>query len=288
MNCLGASSVAVIFTSYSNETNFSSKGYVYLLGWILTCVATGYDVAAHLAEEAQYPTKTVPKAVFWSTFISYLTGWALMLSLMAVLPSNPSSLTPPRDYSAPAQALTAVLPRGLSGVLLAMTLVTMQFQDVAQLLASSRFVWALARDSALPTSPYFRRLSFNSRIPVRAALGICCIVGPSMLLLAASRSIVTSLMLQGCGATLLLAYYCPVLCYLFCPKGALDVDGRNEWTLRSWSKPFAYAASAYVGLIVVMMCCPNGWPVNASELRTTPSHAIPQWWSRRRLQLRVF
>jgi amino acid transporter len=79
-----ASSPSFIFTSYRNETGWTSKGYVYLLGWVLTSIATGQDVAAHLAEEAKYPTKSVPMGVFWGTAFSYLIGWIVMLCIMAV------------------------------------------------------------------------------------------------------------------------------------------------------------------------------------------------------------
>lgn len=90
-NCFNAqmltsrtSTTAFIFTSYANHSGFSAKGYVYLLGWVLTSIATGQDIAAHLAEESVYPTKTVPRAIFWCTFLSYLAGYIVMLSIMAV------------------------------------------------------------------------------------------------------------------------------------------------------------------------------------------------------------
>jgi amino acid transporter len=141
----------------------------------------------------------------------------------------------------------------------------MQFQDIAQLLASSRFVWALARDDAVPFSPHLRRLSADTRIPVRAIWVICIFVAPALLLVIGSRKIVTSLILSGCGASLVIAYLIPVLCYLTCARDALDVDGRNEWTLRRWSKWVAVVGTAYICLIIVLMCCPNTAPVTASE-----------------------
>lgn len=169
-----------------------------------------------------------------------------------------------RDYGAPAQILTEVLPRPMAFCVVLLLLVLMQFQDIAQLLASSRFIWALARDSAIPFSPWLSRLS-TSRIPLRATWVVCAIAGPALLLIAVSRKIVTSLVLQGCGSSLVLAYLMPVICYLTCSSGALDADGRNEWTLRGWSKPFAVLGSTYVLLIIVLMLCPNTAPVSASK-----------------------
>ena len=263
---LSASSAHYIFTEYANTTGFTRKGYVYLLGWVLTSIATGQDVAAHLAEEAKYPTKTVPKAIFWSTAISYLAGWALSLSLMAVPRDTVSvSSSPARDYGAAAQTLTSVLPRSLAFFILILVILGMQFQDIAQLLASSRFIWALARDSAIPGSSYLSHLSMSSRIPVRATWAVCFIVSLSLMLIATSRSIVTNLMLEGGGAVLVLAYGLPVVCYLTCGKGALDVDGRNDWTLRGWSRYVAYIALAYTLLIIILISCPTDWPITASK-----------------------
>lgn len=258
-------STATIFTSYANGTGFTSKGYVYLLGWVLTSIATGQDVGSHMAEETKFPTKTVPLAIFWSTAISYISGWVVMLSIMAVSPETRSLDTPVKSYSAPAQMLTEVLPRPVAFVLVLLLVFLMQFQDIAQLLASSRFVWALARDDAVPFSPHLRRLSADTRIPVRAIWVICIFVAPALLLVIGSRKIVTSLILSGCGASLVIAYLIPVLCYLTCARDALDVDGRNEWTLRRWSRWVAVVGTAYICLIIVLMCCPNTGPVTATS-----------------------
>lgn len=172
---------------------------------------------------------------------------------------------PSKDYGAPAQLLTESLPRPVAFFVLLLIVVGMQFQDIAQLLASSRFIWALARDSALPFSTYFQKLSKSTKIPVRSTWAVCMVAAPPMLLILINRAISTTLILSGCGTSLFLAYAMPVACYLTCPNGALDTDGRNEWTLRRWSKPLAWIAMTYVGLIVILMCVPKDLPVTASE-----------------------
>lgn len=170
--------------------------------------------------------------------------------------------------------LTEILPRPLAFTILLLIVILMIIQDTAQLLASSRFMWALARDSAIPFSPYLRRLSAGTQLPVRATWTVCAIAAPCLLLIAGSRQIVTSLILSGCGSSLVLAYLMPVVCYLCCPKGALDIDGRNAWTLRSASRYVAAFGSCYVVLIIVMMCCPNFYPVTSSESWACLSKAL--------------
>jgi len=97
-----------VFTSYRNTTGFRSKSYVYMLGascsspscsslssgtlmlppllagWVLTCVATGMEASAHMAEDTKRPSRTVPLAMFWSVAATYIMGWVSICVLLAV------------------------------------------------------------------------------------------------------------------------------------------------------------------------------------------------------------
>jgi amino acid transporter len=64
-----------VFTSYTNNSGWSSPVVVYLLGWVGTTLASGADASAHIAEETKSPARNVPMAIFWSTFVSYCLGW---------------------------------------------------------------------------------------------------------------------------------------------------------------------------------------------------------------------
>lgn len=46
-----------------------------LAGWVLTCVASGMESAAHIAEDTKSPARTVPLAMFWSVAATYIMGW---------------------------------------------------------------------------------------------------------------------------------------------------------------------------------------------------------------------
>lgn len=49
----------------------------FLAGWVLTCVASGMEACAHMAEDTKAPARTVPMAMFWSVFVSYAFGWVV-------------------------------------------------------------------------------------------------------------------------------------------------------------------------------------------------------------------
>lgn len=70
-------------------TRFSASysDCVLLPGWVLTCVATGMEASAHMAEDTKKPSRTVPLAMFWSVVATYLMGWVSICVLLAVCSS---------------------------------------------------------------------------------------------------------------------------------------------------------------------------------------------------------
>lgn len=110
----------------------------------------------------------------------------------------------------PAYIFVLNLSKPVALIILIALLGCMVLQDVAQLTASSRFVWALARDqgpsrkpeveltrAALPFSNVWRRVSTKHRIPRLGAALITVVAVPALLVLAAGNSVLTGLALQG-------------------------------------------------------------------------------------------
>jgi amino acid transporter len=93
----------------------------------------------------------------------------------------------------------------------------MLFQDVAQLLASSRFLWALARDTALPFSPYLKMLS-KDRIPILAVWVMITISLVGCVLSSVKQALISNLITDGYAMTSLTAYLLPIGIYLCCDK----------------------------------------------------------------------
>ncbi|BGP19556.1 hypothetical protein JCM10213_000156 [Rhodosporidiobolus nylandii] len=248
-----------VFTTYHNSTGFESRSYVYMIGWCLTCVATGMEASAHMAEDTKKPSRTVPLAMFWSTAASYLMGWVTICVLLATL--NRDGLDPNLQ---PSIAIIAnSIPRAYTTLILVFVLLSFVFQCVAQLLATSRFIWALARESALPFSTFFRRLSPSNRQPSRAIWGTIAIAFPSLIFLAINTSIISTTLLEGAGITATCAYVVPLLIYLFCPSDVLRGDGRAKWTLRGASKVVAAPVVLFLLTFMITMCLPTGYPVTS-------------------------
>ena len=136
--------------------------------------------------------------------------------------------------------LSNTLSRPYATLVSVIILMAMLSQNVAQLLATSRFIWALARESALPFSHLLRTISVRRRQPIPAIWVVVIIVGASLLLLRISTRIIGTILLEGAGWSVMFSYLIPIVIYLFCPDDALAGDGRAQWTLRKYSKILAW------------------------------------------------
>ncbi|GAA97304.1 uncharacterized protein L969DRAFT_14610 [Mixia osmundae IAM 14324] len=264
-------SASEVFFSYSNNTGYKSAGVVYLLGWVLTCITTGFETAPHMSEETKVPARTIPRAVFWSTVISYVLGSLLTLVVLSSARRSSAGLkSEPRPYFAPAEILFENLRRPLALAILVMVLVAMLCQGAAQMLGTSRFTWALARDSALPFSSHLRHVSSHHRLPRRAILVVATVNLMALTLIMINSDIVTSLFIRGAGSSTFLAYAAPIAILLISPAGVLESGRYKIWTLRGFRKPMAIVSVLFVTLILIVMCFPTSLPVTSISLSYAP------------------
>lgn len=149
-------------------------------------------------------------------------------------------------------------------VVLILVLLSSVFQNLAQLLATSRFAWALARESALPFSSFFKVIS-KGRIPYNATWAVVIIMAPALMLLRFSQAIFTTVLLEGAGWATIAAYFIPVAIYVMAPRDALQGDGRGEWSLRRMSKPLALAGCFFCTLFLIVVSFPTDYPIDTSE-----------------------
>lgn len=265
-----------MFNRFENDTDFDSDGFVFLMGWSLVSLAFGAEASAHLAEETKQPASNVPKALFYSTLISYVLGCILNVVLSATLP-------PLEDRSMMRTHLVDLIfahcPRPAAILILFCLLVLMFLEDVAQLFSASRFTWAMARDRGFPFAHVWRKVSTQHRIP-RMATGL--LVGCSILAAAViniKENIFTESLITSASYLLLICYLVPVAIYLCCDKDVLQYDGRNVWNLRGLSRPCAWISLIFLTFALCLMACPTGLPISAATWSWSPLFlfAVTAW-----------
>ena len=201
---------------FRSNSGWNSKPYIYLVGAILSTIATGSDACAHLAEETRNPARTVPLAMVTSVIASYVVGYVcILVILLSIHPSWVHDIA--RHQFPTGQILKRTLGLGPAIVILSLCVIALCLQATAQLQASSRFVWALARDQAIPFSKYFYALN-KHRLPVAATWLVLAMALPMAAVIWTAPHITSSVLSTAAGTFCMVSYSAPTLLYLLTRK----------------------------------------------------------------------
>ncbi|RXK41391.1 hypothetical protein M231_01296 [Tremella mesenterica] len=252
---------------YFNDTGFSSKAYVYLLGWTYTTIASGADASAHMAEETKNPARNVPNAMSAAMALTYVLGYiSIVLLLLAIDPKDGNAVH--NHPFAFGYVLEQAVNRQAAISLCCLLIVALLLQIMAQLQASSRFVFALARDNALPFSEAIRRTN-SAKQPVIANWVVVGLCAPFACLLIGSHNTLYSVVAVASSTLSYVGYTVPVILYLL-SRLDLQQEGRTSWSLRGLSKPVAVVGVLFGLAVVVVQALPGSKPITADSISWSP------------------
>lgn len=174
------SPVDQVFTSWTNGGGWSSMGVSALvgLGTPLWCFI-GPDAGAHMSEELKDASRVLPLAMMWAVFFNGVFGIIMMITFVfcgGALQSVLDSATGVPVLQAVYNATGSVAGTEVMGALL---VILVFFAAVSVTAASSRQIWAFARDKGLPFSVWIEHVPAGWDIPVNALL-VC--LGSSLVL----------------------------------------------------------------------------------------------------------
>jgi amino acid permease (GABA permease) len=258
-------SASYVFTTFVNNTGWSSAFYVGLLGLLLAQYTfTGYDASAHMTEETHDAARSGPRGIVMSIVVSLIAGWVLLVGITFAI----------RDYDGAINSATGVPPAqifidalGVTGgkLLLLIAIGAQLFCGMSSVTANSRMIYAFSRDGALPASSIWHKINKRTRTPTNAiwlAAGGAFVLGLPYLWNATAYAAVTSIAVIG----LYIAYVLPTLLRLL--QG--ERFERGPWHLGRWSKPIGVVAVAWVVFITVLFMLPQAYPVTAKTFNYTP------------------
>nr|KIR48406.1 amino acid/metabolite permease [Cryptococcus bacillisporus CA1280] len=256
-----------MFNQFYNTTGWSSKPYVYILGWQYTTIASGADASAHMAEETQNPSRNVPNAMTTSVIATYVLGYiSIVLLLLSISPED--AVTVKSHSFAFGYILTKAISKPGAITICCLMVVVLMLQVLAQLQASSRFVFALARENGMPFSSIIRKTN-NHRRPVFAVWLVVILCLPFACLTLASESTLYSVLAVTACTLSYVGYAIPISLYLV-SRINLQTEGRSLWSLRKWSKPVAIIGLLYALALIVTQTFPGSTPVKASTMSWSP------------------
>ncbi|PSR80619.1 hypothetical protein PHLCEN_2v6688 [Hermanssonia centrifuga] len=246
-------SAKAIFTSAENQTGWPT-GWAFCMTFLsATWTLSGYDVAAHVAEETSNAAVTVPRAMIWSTWSSAALGFVYLISL-ALCSTDIDSLVA-NPLGQPIGTLTAnILGEKAGATLLAINFFAQFGCGVAFFVAASRIFFAYSRDKALPFSDWLSKVDKRTQTPNNASLAVFLI---STAFGAISIGSDTAFQAFFSGSTLAgqISYILPVL-------GRCLYENNPEYTpgpfnLGRFSRAIRYMAVAWNFFIMPLVSFPS-------------------------------
>ncbi|KAL1959664.1 hypothetical protein VTO42DRAFT_1699 [Malbranchea cinnamomea] len=171
VNGVGYASHSFVWRDWTNNTGWSSNGFVFVLGMLNGAYSCGTsDVTSHMAEEIPRPSKNVPKAILAQMTAGFITAIPYMITLLyaindldAILSSNSTFPLAPIYHQATGT-------RGGALGLLILAFIPTFLTCTGCYLTCGRTLWTLARDNATPFAGWLARVSKRMHNPFNATL----------------------------------------------------------------------------------------------------------------------
>lgn len=252
------------FKAASSSDIHAPYGWLFLLGLLQAqWTYTGFDASAHVAEETLDPRRRAPQGMVMSVVVSGFFGYLLIMSLTWVIPSVSQVLNAKDAGGHSLPAVLAIVEMTLGSraavVVLALTVLAMWFCGLSACTSVSRTFYAFARDSGMPLSKLWCRISTRHKTPAHA-VWLSAALAFGAMVYSGAYSVVTSISVVG----FYLSYIIPV--YLGWRKKRLWVSKRGPWHLGNSSNAINVLALLWtVGICILMVMPPNtrsGWGIS--------------------------
>ena len=221
--------------------------WLFLLALLLPAYTlTGFDASAHAAEETIGAARHVPQGIVRSVVVSGIFGWLMLSAVVLAMPDMDQAAT--AGDTVFVSTLIATLPPWLVLALVGSIALAQFLCGLATVTASSRMLYAFARDGGLPCSHLIRRVGRHGT--PGAAIFVICL---SALAFTWHNETYTLITLVS-ALFLSISYVVPTMLGLIHYRKVTW----GPWHLGIWFRPLAvFAMLASVILIILGMIPPN-------------------------------
>ncbi|KAG2151409.1 amino acid transporter [Suillus clintonianus] len=248
------------WTKFENNTGWSNSKYVWAFILAFTSPMwslTGYDSAAHIAEETAGAARAAPIAILVGVAGTEILGWLYYIAASYATASVPDILQ--TKLALPlGQVFLNVL--GKKGALTLWCSIA-YLCGCSQAVDASRVIFAFSRDNALPGSRWWKRINHKTQTPVNAvwfAMLLSAICGVLVFSTAAFNSLASASVIG-----LYISYVTPIYCRVTWGKDKLQP---GPFSLGWWSFPIGWIGIVWVAFMVVMLLFPYTQTANVQTM----------------------
>ncbi|KAG0703807.1 amino acid transporter [Suillus ampliporus] len=246
------------WTKFENNTGWSNNVWAFILAftspmWSLT----GYDSAAHIAEETAGAARAAPIAILVGVIATEILGWLYYIAASYATASVPDIMQSKLALPLGQVFLNVLGKKGALTLFCSLTF----FCGCSQAVDASRVIFAFSRDNALPGSRWWKRINHTTQTPVNAvwfAVTLSAICGTLVFSTTAFNSLASASVIG-----LYISYVTPIYCRVTWGKNKLQPGPFN---LGWWSFPIGWIGIVWVAFMVVMMLFPSTQTANVQTM----------------------
>ncbi|KAG0023194.1 hypothetical protein BGZ81_008206 [Podila clonocystis] len=255
-------SASFVFTEWVNNTGWSSGFYVFMLGLLQSqYTLSGYDSAAHMSEETHNAQTGGPRGIIMAIVVASIVGWVFLVGMTFCITDFDAQIVSPHVGVALSQIFLDSAGLRLAIFLILIILGAQFFCGSALTLASSRMVYAFARDGALPLSKHLHKLN-KEKSPVAAVwfnIAFCFILGLPYIWSETAYSAIVSVNTIASS----ISYLIPILCRIILARETFEPGPFN---LGRMSTPIGIISSLWIICTSALFLCPTQAPVTAENM----------------------
>ncbi|KAJ4372260.1 GABA/polyamine transporter [Neocucurbitaria cava] len=242
---------------------------------------SGYDSPFHLSEECSNANLASPRAIVLTSATGGIFGWFLQLVVAYTVVDIESALD--SDLGQPFAAyLMQCMTQKMTLAILSLTIIAGFSMGQGCMLAASRVTFAYARDDCFPLSKYWKRVNKHTQTPANAVWFNCAIGILCLLLIFGGELAIGALFSIGAIAAFV-AFTIPIFIRVFFVGNRFRP---GPWNLGKFSIPIGTVASAFVLLMVPILCLPSvtGADLTVDAMNWTcvvyggPMFLVTIWW----------
>eukprot|EP01038_Epipyxis_sp_PR26KG_P007533 gene7533-10266_t len=245
-----------IVGKFVNKTGFHSIAYCGLIGVLAAASTfTGYDTAAHVAEETTHSHQSTPRAMMFSLANCLILGLLMIIGMNSCISDIDSLIDPNNTQQAYSILWQQVVGKDVTVFFLIIVLVGIECSNCANLTSASRMIYSFARDGAL--FRYFYNMNHDWECPLRSiwlVVIISFLMGLPGLVNDSALSALFSLTATG----LYCSYLIPILLRITVSR---DSFAPAEFNLGKWSVLIGYISVLWCSMMIVLLCLPTTGPV---------------------------
>jgi len=251
-----------VFFQFENGTDFSSSSYVAVIGILFAASTfTGYDTAAHVAEETTSAHHASPWAMLLSVVNCLILGTVLIIGMNFCIQDINELIGNTTDDTYAGQEAYTILWQQTVGksatiFFLIIVFVAVECSNCANLTSACRMVYSFARDGAIPSFLY--HLDDRFHCPLRS-IWFCVLAAFILGIPGLDNTTVLGALFSLTATGLYSSYLIPILLRITISRDTFET---KEFSLGQYSIPFGIFSVGWCLIMIAVLCMPEANPMD--------------------------